>query len=226
MDQQQQTSSGTSLSNYPPTQSSLHEYAGTNLMLHKLITASPKVIPPSADPQELRQQELQEGHQYESDSSETDSDLRRCPLSPRNDLNTKKNSRSDLSSFSGTNLRTHVGQLQTSSESSGTVKSMHHTSSQDPISGGGSAGPWGLEQEPLPGQDHDQYAADCQRPPSTKTIYRVSKYTLQKSQLPKHVAELLAEVKSYFVQPINMERQRPPIAKSTYNKSEERLLCT
>lgn len=54
---------------------------------------------------------------------------------------------------------------------------------------------------------------------------RVSKYSIPKSNLPSHVREFLAEVRSHFTKPIQMQRQKPPIANSTYSKAEERLLC-
>ena len=50
-------------------------------------------------------------------------------------------------------------------------------------------------------------------------------YSLPMEQLPTQMRTFLAAVKTYFTQPVNLSRQRPPVLQGTFKKIQERLLC-
>ena len=54
---------------------------------------------------------------------------------------------------------------------------------------------------------------------------RKNPYALGLNQLPVAFQRFLAEVKSFFTQKVNLQRQRAAISASTYAKVQERILC-
>lgn len=60
---------------------------------------------------------------------------------------------------------------------------------------------------------------------STRATGRILKYAMDLSRAPTRMQEFLAEIKLHFTKEVNLERNSPPIAKATFNKAQERLLC-
>jgi hypothetical protein len=54
---------------------------------------------------------------------------------------------------------------------------------------------------------------------------RILKYAMDLSRAPTRMQEFLAEIKLHFTKEVNLERNSPPIAKATFSKAQERLLC-
>ena len=52
-----------------------------------------------------------------------------------------------------------------------------------------------------------------------------NKYAVPRSQLPDAVINFLAQLRTYFLKEVNLLRVSGPIAPSTFDKAEERLLC-
>lgn len=53
----------------------------------------------------------------------------------------------------------------------------------------------------------------------------IKRYALRKDVLPPKMITFLDELRSYFLQSVNLERQKGPITHSTMDKAEERILC-
>jgi len=50
-------------------------------------------------------------------------------------------------------------------------------------------------------------------------------YALDQKELPGEMKNFLREVKRFFTRQVNLERQAKPLAISTYQKAQERMLC-
>ena len=96
-----------------------------------------------------------------------------------------------------------------------------------------------LQQDASEPTDDEVYDDDTTRqeqaevPVNTSTSTAVVKtatkrknpYALGFHQLPLAFQKFLAEVKSFFTQKVNLQRQRAAISASTYAKVQERILC-
>lgn len=63
-----------------------------------------------------------------------------------------------------------------------------------------------------------------QNPATQSTQSPRQKYSLRQ-ELPAAMRLFLREVAKFFKRPVNLERQKPAIADSTYKKAQERILC-
>jgi len=54
---------------------------------------------------------------------------------------------------------------------------------------------------------------------------RKTPYSIKFDELPETVRKFLASVKKFFTQKVNFEREKAPVALSTYVKAQERMLC-
>ncbi|XP_068739196.1 uncharacterized protein [Montipora capricornis] len=54
---------------------------------------------------------------------------------------------------------------------------------------------------------------------------RHTPYSVKFDELSETVRKFLASVKEFFTQKVNFEREKAPVALSTYNKAQERMLC-
>ncbi|XP_068761695.1 uncharacterized protein [Montipora capricornis] len=54
---------------------------------------------------------------------------------------------------------------------------------------------------------------------------RKTPYSVKFDELPETVRKFLASVKKFFTQTVNFEREKAPVALSTYDKAQERMLC-
>ena len=54
---------------------------------------------------------------------------------------------------------------------------------------------------------------------------KTKKYAICFTLLPTSMQKFFKELKLYFTKPINLQRQKLPVADSTYAKTQERLLC-
>lgn len=50
-------------------------------------------------------------------------------------------------------------------------------------------------------------------------------YALQQTELPAPMREFLKEVADFFTRAVNLERQKQPLSRTTYRKTEERIKC-
>lgn len=50
-------------------------------------------------------------------------------------------------------------------------------------------------------------------------------YALREKDLPEDLSTFLREVSAFFTKAVNLGRQRPPLAESTFRKAQERMLC-
>lgn len=62
-------------------------------------------------------------------------------------------------------------------------------------------------------------------PQPSRSNGRITKYAMEIDMAPLEIREFLAELRRYFVKEVNLERNAPPIARVTFDKAQERLLC-
>ena len=85
------------------------------------------------------------------------------------------------------------------------------------------------EQEEQAADQHEEISASANLPgndPATQSTQTPrQKYSMREEELPAAMRLFLREVSKFFKRPVNLERQKPAIADSTYKKAQERILC-
>lgn len=85
-----------------------------------------------------------------------------------------------------------------------------------------------VEEEEAADQ-HEEISASANLPgndPATQSTQTPrQKYSMREEELPAAMRLFLREVGKFFKRPVNLERQKPAIANSTYKKAQERILC-
>lgn len=83
------------------------------------------------------------------------------------------------------------------------------------------------EREEEQGQPEQDGGGEQSRPADTNFSVnpRKQQYALKEQELPQPMHLFLKEVQKFFTRPVTLERQAPPLAVSTYKKTQERILC-
>ena len=94
------------------------------------------------------------------------------------------------------------------------------------------------QQQQRPSSDDPCGAAEQEQPPLQSattaanpqpllqgTPTKSKAYAARLSELPQEMRNFLAAVKTYFTQKVNLQRQKAALSQSTYDKTQERMLC-
>ena len=82
-----------------------------------------------------------------------------------------------------------------------------------------------LEEFEVPGSPQQPAELNQQAPQSPAKKPRITAYALGIESLPAHLKQFLQAVKKYFTQSVNLEREKSAVSLSTFQKSQERMLC-
>ena len=78
----------------------------------------------------------------------------------------------------------------------------------------------------IPSDDDEQRDDACSRKPVVAPLPKQrTAYALRLTDLPPNLERFMKETKSFFTRPHSLERHGPKLATSTFEKTEERVLC-
>ena len=79
--------------------------------------------------------------------------------------------------------------------------------------------------DPCSAAEQEQLPLQNPQPLLQGTPTKSKAYAAQLSKLPQDMRNFLAAVKTYFTQKVNLQRQKAALSQSTYDKTQERMLC-